>query len=210
MIIIVDSREFKSRVVRELFKSGVKIQSMKLMIGDYLIGEKICVERKSVKDFVDSLVDKRIFEQLRKMKEYYEKPVLIIEGEKDWYGVRKVHPNAIRGLLSSIAVDYEIPIIKSKNDYDTSQIIKSLGERMEKKPKPFIKKDKPVLMKDVQESILSMIPGVGVKSAKNLLKTFKTLKKISNSSIEELCSVEGIGEKIGKEIHKAFNKRYEE
>ena len=208
MIVIVDSREFKSKVVKELFRNNIEVQSMNLMIGDYLIGEKIIVERKSVKDFVDSLIDKRIFRQLQKMKEHYKTPVLIIEGVEDLYSVRKVHANAIRGLLASIAVDYQIPIISSRDETDTCQLIISLCKRTKVLPKPFIKKVKSVVSEEVQENMISMIPGVGIVGARELLKSFKTIKKISNASADELSSAKRIGGKVGKKIYEIFNKEY--
>ena len=93
-MIIVDTREFRSRVVKELFSKGIIMQSLMLGVGDYLIGEDVCVERKSVKDFVNSLVDKRIFTQLRRMKDEFRNPLLIVEGAENIFSVRKVHPNS--------------------------------------------------------------------------------------------------------------------
>ncbi|MHA1597018.1 MAG: helicase-related protein, partial [Candidatus Asgardarchaeia archaeon] len=54
--IIVDSREMKSSVVRELSLLGVEVEVRPLDVGDYVISEKVVVERKTTRDFLDSIV----------------------------------------------------------------------------------------------------------------------------------------------------------
>ncbi|VVB75289.1 3'-flap repair endonuclease Xpf [Candidatus Tiddalikarchaeum anstoanum] len=209
-MIIVDSREFKSKVVKYLFEADVEMQSLQLLSGDYQIGEDICIERKSVQDFVDSLVDKRIFEQLRVLKQSYKKPLLIVEGGEHIYSVRKVHPNAIRGLIASITLDYNVPIIFSQNEEDTANYIISLMTRSVNEPKPLSKVQKKTNLSDIQEAIVSNLPGVGIKSARKILLKFKTLKNLFNSSVEELKNVEGIGGKNAEKIIETATKEYEE
>ncbi|MBN1923851.1 MAG: hypothetical protein JW791_03780 [Nanoarchaeota archaeon] len=209
-MIIVDTREFKSRVVKELFNNDVEMQALQLQVGDYLIGEDLCVERKSVNDFVDSLIDKRLFEQLSRMKSEYRKPLLIVEGGESVYSARKVHPNAIKGLIISIIVDYGIPILFSRDEADTAGFLISLVNRSEKKPKPLSKKVKSFDLTSVQENIVQAIPGIGVKAGKNLLKHFKKIKILFNAEISDLSEVEGVGRKTAEALHKAANKEYED
>jgi Fanconi anemia group M protein len=209
-LIIVDSREFKSKVVKELFNHDIMMQSLKLSVGDYLIGEDICVERKSVLDFVDSLIDKRLFEQLNSIKNEYKKPLIIVEGGESIYSVRRVHPNAIRGLIASIIIDYEIPIFFSSNESDTAQFLITLLKRSNKSPKPITKTISKVLTSDVQESIVQSIPGIGVKATKGLLKSFGSLKNLFNASKKDLEGVDGVGKKTAEEIYKTANKEYKD
>ncbi len=209
-MIIVDTREFRSKVVKELFERDVEFQPLQLQVGDYLIGEEICVERKSPKDFVDSLIDKRLFTQLAKMKKEYKRPIVIVEGKEDIFGVRKVHPNAIVGMISTIVVDYNIPIIFSRDEKQTADYIVSLKNRTEKEPRPIVKVEKGTTTKEVQERIVQSIPGIGVMAAKKLLKRFKRLKTIFNLSVEEIKGVEGIGEKVAKELYKISNEEYKD
>lgn len=209
-MIIVDSREFKSKVVKELFNNDVDFQSLQLQVGDYLIGENICIERKSTKDFIDSLVDKRLFEQLNNMKNEYKKPLIIVEGGENIYSVRKVHPNAIRGLITTILLDYNIPIIFSKDEIDTASFLINLQKKEDKQPKPLTKVEKKITTVEVQENIIQSFPGIGIKAGKKLLNHFKTLKKIFNASVEELIEVDGIGKKNAEEIYKTGNLEYKD
>lgn len=209
-MIIVDSREFKSKVVKYLFEEDIDMQSVQLLVGDYLIGENICIERKSVKDFVDSLIDKRIFEQLRNLKSEFKKPILIVEGGEDIYSARMVHANAIRGLIASIALEFQIPIIFSRDQKDTADYLITMLKRESSTPKPLLKINKKILTSDIQDSIVGNLPGVGVKVGKKLLSHFKTIKKMFNASVEELIEVNGVGKKGAEKIFEIANKKYKD
>jgi excinuclease ABC subunit C len=55
--------------------------------------------------------------------------------------------------------------------------------------------------KAVKYSILDLVSGLGPSKKRNLLKEFKSIQAIKNSSINELCRVEGISIKIAERIH---------
>ena len=55
------------------------------------------------------------------------------------------------------------------------------------------------------KSSLTYINGVGDKKAKALLKHFKSLSKIKNASIKELCEVSGVTEKLAEEIYNFYH-----
>ena len=54
--------------------------------------------------------------------------------------------------------------------------------------------------KAVKYSILDSVSGLGPSKKRNLLKEFKSIRAIKNSSINELCRVEGISIKIAERI----------
>ncbi|NMA66209.1 MAG: excinuclease ABC subunit UvrC [Clostridiaceae bacterium] len=54
--------------------------------------------------------------------------------------------------------------------------------------------------KRIQSSALDSIPGVGPARKKNLLKTFGSVKKIKEASVEDITKVEGIGPKLAEQI----------
>jgi Fanconi anemia group M protein len=139
-VIIADHREKNSPVLKNLIEEKAEVQLKELKAGDYIISDKIGIERKTVKDFVDSLVDQRLMEQMVKLRESFEKPILIIEGTENIYEVRNVHKNAIQGALSSIAVDFNIPILYTKDSKETASLIKNIALRKDKKEKELQKK----------------------------------------------------------------------
>ena len=209
--IIVDNRELKSGVVKTLFEKDFRIIPEQLSVGDYILTDKICCERKSVSDFVNSLLDNRLFKQARDLLQNYEKPLIIVEGDENIYAVRNVHPNAIRGALLSITLDMKIPIIFTKNHYDTANMFETILRR-EKKQKSLINfrgEKKPLTDNELMEFIITSFPNVGRVTAQNLLNHFKTVKNIINSTPEELINVEGVGKIMSERFHKIINKKYE-
>jgi ERCC4-type nuclease len=201
-LIIVDNREFRSKLVKELFKKGFDIKPMQLSVGDYIIGD-VCIERKSLKDFYDSIIDKRIFEQLRSIKNNYKKKLLIIEGE--CYG-RNIHPNAIKGLLASIMIDYKIPVFFTKNSCETVDFLGVIEKRMSKKITPLIAVKKEKNEFDSIINVLCLIPGIGIKNANNLILEFKSLNKIFSSTKKELSGV--LSNNVSKKVFDFINKEF--
>ena len=209
--IFADVREKASGVIKELVDMGISISLQTLEVGDYLLSTRVGVEYKKVPDFVDSMVDGRLLEQIKSMKQNFERPIIIIEGDEDIYTQRKMHPNAIRGMLATITVSYGMPVVQTKNAKETAALMAVIAKR-EQDPEfrefnPHGSR-KPMTLKEQQEYIVSSLPGVGPILAKPLLERFGTIKNFVNATDEELQSVEKIGEKKAKEIQRVLTEKY--
>ena len=128
--IVIDHRETKSGVARVLDRLGIELSFAALEIGDYVVSDRLAVERKRTDDFASSLIDgkRNLFAQLSDLARVYKKPVLIIEGE-DLFTSRRLNPNAIYGSLVSIAIDFGISILYSRDEEETAAILKILAKR---------------------------------------------------------------------------------
>ena len=211
--IIVDTRELRSGVVKKLYELGANIDSVQLQVGDFILSERVCVERKTVKDFLQSIVDGRLFSQISNLTENFEKPVIIVEGLEDMYTERMMHPNAIRGAIASLAIDFRIPIIQTTGEEETALFLYTIAsrEQLDKKVKISLRGEKkPMSPKLLQEYIVTSFPGIGRGIAQNLLSHFKTIKNLVNAEIKELKKVEKIGDKKAKKIKEIVEKEYEE
>ncbi len=207
--VYADYREKGSGVLKELIDLGIKINLEKLEVADYVLSSDVGVEYKTVKDFVDSLVDGRLLSQVKELKKY-EKPLLVVEGNEDIYSQRKVHPNAIRGMISTIIVDFNVPILYTKNFKDTASLLAVIAKREQIKnlKEVSLHTQKPMTLKEQQEYIVSSLPGIGPSLAKPLLKKFKSVKRIMNASEEKLKKIDLIGEKKAKRIKEVLEKDY--
>jgi len=192
--IVVDTREKQSLIAANLLEKKANIKFEKLDIGDYLVGDTI-IERKTFSDFVGSMMNKRLQEQLINLRKYPQQ-FLIIEGF--YYNYKnertKVHENAIRGMLLSIAIDFQIPIIYTENEEDTSKFL-ILTARKYEKPKTdhAIRQTKTARsLEERKQFILEGFPGIGPATAKQLLDNFDSLRDIFNASKEELESTVGL------------------
>lgn len=207
--IVVDHRE-KGPIARELSSRGADVELRPLSAGDYLCSSRVAVEVKSVGDFVDSIVDRRLLQQANRLKAYYERPVILIEGEEDVYSVRGVHPNAIQGMLASIAVDLGIPVLKTRDFRETAGLLLAMSRREQGRKNGEIQlhAQKPATLKEQQEYLVSAFPGIESVTAKSLLRNFGTVSGIVNADEDALRKASLIGPKKAAEIKKVVDSEY--
>ncbi len=207
--IVCDDREKNNGVMKQLVDLGVKIDLKRLDVGDYQPSDRCVVELKTIPDFVDSIIDGRLLEQLKYLSKV-DKPLLILEGIEDIYSQRNIHPNAIKGMLSTIAVSYGIPIIQTRNNKETSEMLYIIAKREQDPEKKHfsLHSKKPISDKELQEYIISSLPNVGPQMAKELLHNFRSVRKIFNATEEELKRIPNVGDKTAKEIQRTLDKDY--
>lgn len=77
----MDSREFSCLTPMYLKQRGFWVVPIQLYIGDFVLSDEICVERKSVStgDLFESFKSGRLLEQITNMHRFYKTPVLLIE-----------------------------------------------------------------------------------------------------------------------------------
>lgn len=209
--VFVDYREKASPVVKELIDLNFDIRLEKLESADFLLSSRAGVEYKTVSDFVSSIIDGRLLQQIKDLKRNFERPLVVVEGSEDIYSVRKVHPNAINGMLATIAVSYGIPILYTKNQRETAALLSAIAKReQEETSKDFnLHGDrKPLTLKEQQEYIVSSLPNVGSGLAKELLKEFGSVKRIINSEEDNLKKANKVGPKIAKRIREVLDSEY--
>jgi len=194
--ITVDFREKNSLVISELASLGIKIKIRNLKVADYIV-KGVAVERKTVSDFISSMISRRLLNQLEELGQYKNR-LLIVEGieEQELYSdsfsenKTGMHPNSIRGFLLSILLKYSVPIIFTKNYADTARFLSVLAK---KKPReaPLNVSKKSLDKKERMQFILEGFPGIGPKTARKLLKKFKTIKGVINAPESNLHEVLG-------------------
>jgi ERCC4-type nuclease len=226
--ITIDYREKNSLVASHLKRLGFEIEFKELKIGDYIVKDVI-IERKTVQDFLSSMINHRLINQIEELKQY-ENKLLIIEGISDFElysddneGInssvispeairnypsefrgkskktRGFSSNAIRGFLLSILLKHKIPVIFSKNSEDTAKFINVLSKKKEKEINLNAKK-KTLSKKEQLQFIIEGFPGVGPKKARKLLEKFGNIQNIILAPTEELEKVLGKQAKIIREI----------
>lgn len=209
---VVDFREAKSGVANVLDKLGVEVIFTTLEIGDYVVSDRLAVERKRTDDFVNSLIDgkRNLFAQLSNLTRVYAKPVLIIEGA-ELFTSRQINPNAIYGSLVSIAIDFGVSLLYSRDEEETAAILKVLAKReqMENKREvnPHGKKSTSTLIEQ-QEYLVSSIADIGPKAARNLLLHFGSVEAVMKADAKELKEVKLIGPKRATKIRELLEAPY--
>jgi DNA excision repair protein ERCC-4 len=207
--IVVDERERNSNIPELLKNAGAIIDFTQLKVGDYVVSSETAIERKTVRDLVSSIYDGRLFLQCSDLVKYYQKPLLVVQGniaelaespEDTEEADVKLH--AERMLLAydaliTVAMEFRIPIIHTPSAEQTAQLLVTLVNRslQEGKAKgPLlrkIKKENPISIQ--QLSVLASLPGVGEKLAARMLKKFDTPIRALNASAAELSIIPGFG-----------------
>lgn len=207
--IVADYREKGSEVMKELVEMGISLRLEKLASADYLCSAQCAVEFKTVEDFVNSIIDGRFIEQLKEIKRNFSKPLVVVEGEQDIYSIRKIHPNAIRGMLATIVVGFGIPLLQTKNAKETSSLLAIIAKREQDTARDFsLHAKKPLSLAEQQEYLVSALPGIGLKAAQALLKHFGTVEKLAGATVDQLKEVEGIGDVLAQRIKDVIQKEY--
>jgi Fanconi anemia group M protein len=209
--IFADYREKGSGIIKELVDNEMDLKLEKLDNADYLLSSRVGVELKKVPDFVQSIIDNRLLEQVKNLKNNFERPLVVVEGTEDIYSIRNMHPNAIRGMLATIAISYGVPILFTKDFKETASLLQLIAKREQEETGPFTihGTKKPLSIREMQEFIVSALPGVGVGLARPLLKEFKSIKKVVNADKKDLEKVEKIGPKKAKQINDIVNRDYQ-
>ncbi|AEH07548.1 DEAD/DEAH box helicase [Methanothermococcus okinawensis] len=202
--IVVDNRE---KIVSRYLFDRAELTFKNLENGDYIVSDRVIVERKTAEDFESSIIDKRLFKQLTDLKKY-ERPVLIIEGNNYFRLSEKI----VNGAVISIILDFNIPVVFSKDAEDTANILIKMAEREQLRSKRTVSirtGKKPMSLRERQRFIVESFPDVGPLTAENLLMKFGTIENIVNAPEEELREVEGIGEIMAKKIKSVLTEKYE-
>ncbi len=208
-LVYADSREGNSKVIRYLSQMEMDVKIHSMAVADYQVSDEVAIERKTAKDFVSSMIDKRLFKQARELSEEFKRPLMILEGDDLYSGM--VNPNAIRGTIASIALDFGISIIPTRDAQDTAAMIKRIAIREQSGEKANIQirtDKKPISLWEQQLFIVESLPSIGPVNAKNLLEYFGSVSNVFNASESELMEVEGIGKITAQNIRKVIESKY--
>ena len=201
--IVVDEREKKSGIPDLLKAIGINLEIKTLPIGDYIVAPETIIERKSISDLISSIFDGRLFDQCNRLKEHFQFPIILVEGDVTKIEQLADNPLVFYGAMSSIVLDFKIPIIPTANASHTAKLLVSMCSRKDGTKGPFIKKIKK--SNDLQKQQLAMLcslPNVGEKIAIRMLEKFGTPLEVLGASTSDLSKINGLGNTRAKKIKK--------
>ena len=207
VVIMVDFRERNSQVADYLRDFGALVKFLPLEVGDYLCSERVCIERKSGNDFVSSIIDGRLMEQAKDLKLNFQKPLILIEGSYR----ESINENAIKSAIASLLVDFEIPVLMTRDERETARTIFWIAKREQREGRREVGikgKKKPKETRELQEHIISGLPGISTVLSRRIMKKFKTIRRFACASEDEISKVKGIGKVLAKKLYKLLNEEY--
>ncbi|OYT33621.1 MAG: RNA helicase [Candidatus Aenigmarchaeota archaeon ex4484_52] len=208
--IIADVRESKiNKKLSELAnKNNIELKINQLKVADFVLSDRLGVERKQIDDFIDSIIDKRLFEQMTSLSSSFLRPILIIEDVDaanifDLKYSRNINIDAVIGAINSISIDFRIPIYFTKDIHQTCDILICLAKREQTEKNRSVQigsARKVQSFEEIQEQIIGSFPRINRNIAIKLLDEFKSIKNIVNANLDKLIETESIGTLRAKKI----------
>ncbi|WP_276259447.1 DEAD/DEAH box helicase [Haloglomus litoreum] len=212
--IVADQRELDSHIARDLSKrDGVTTRLETLAVGDYVLSDRVAVERKSVDDFLDTLLgnDRSMFDQVGDAARHYARPVVILEGD-GLYEKRNVHPNAIRGALSSLAVDFGASVLQTRDTDETADLLEVIARREQDRDDREVQvhgEKSSKTLAEQQEYVVSSVAEVGPVTARALLDHFGSVEAVMTADADALKEVSGVGDVTATRIREVVSGEYD-
>ena len=200
--------DYREKDVIELLKQNKKVKVVEDNLDiDFIIAD-IGIERKTINDFVNSIFDKRIFEQLEK-ENNFKKFIIIVEGRSVYLDEEK--REIFYGMLSKIIATKNVSIIFTEDIFETVKILEKISEKYSSGfvtlPKTKIRKKR----KEIDKAVISVLvafPGISYKTAEKILKNFKSIKNFVNAEKHKLVGI--LGEKKAEKILKIINYEFKD
>lgn len=213
--IVADDRENAGGVIEELRRFvEVSVDVQRLKIGDFLVEERFAVERKTLMDFAQSVIDGRLFAQATALAQGTRRGILVLEGASGDLTASRMSRESLQGALISVSVFFGLAVLRSRDAAETARLIVYLCRQAQRfaqgtLPRPGYR---PKGKRARQLFILQGLPGIGPGRAVRLLDHFGSVRGVALASAEELAMIDGIGETTAEKIGWALEEpagRYE-
>ncbi|HYY47134.1 MAG TPA: ERCC4 domain-containing protein [Thermoplasmata archaeon] len=206
LVVDVNEPEDLPERLREL---GVDLEVRRLAPGDYVLGP-IGIERKTLTDFFNSLIRKRLFEQVQRLRDAYPQPLVILEGDLSEISTFK-HPQSVLGALLAIETKERVPILTTADKEQTALLLSILWKGQEKGAPEYGLRHKPKALSlgQRQRFLVEGLPSIGETLARSLLERFGSVRAVFDASEEDLRKVPKIGEVKAAEIVRLLTAPYE-
>ena len=209
-------------VIQYSLISNVTTEKVFLEVGDYITGD-VCIEAKSVEDFLQSVRNKRMFNQISNMEDSYVRNYIVIYGNLSDAGSYLNHVRSnfndrswrlrlqkmFIGALSSIALNTKTTPVWVADVESAAHFIVACEHHCDKEIDLQKMLPKKTRTDDVRLDILCTIQGVTIEKARTLLAEFGSLLEIATCEVKEIMKLKGIGKVTATNISNALNKEEE-
>ena len=218
----IDSREHSElaeMVIHNCRKLNVPYEKEWLDIGDYTFAD-VCFEAKSTFDFLQSVINKRLWNQLDNMDAKFMNNVVIVYGSfndalenhlhyvNNKAGQARMLRNKFDGAFGKIILDTDANIIWVSSARQAARLIAVVCKMhpidREIHTPSIIRKR--IATTDLRIDVLCTIKGISPKKAKLLIERFGSIMEIGEASVEEICQLEGFGKVTAKRLIDVLNK----
>ena len=216
--LIIDSREKSdlcAYVESEASRLNIPSEKQWIEIGDYVYRD-VCFEAKSTIDFLMSVINKRLWNQIDNMDRHFEHSIVIIHGSLHQLVAypkfvninipEQTLLNKFYGAISKITLDTDTRVFWTESPKKAARLMTTIC-----KMRPFNRDViRPSLLKrittdDLRIDMLCTIKGVSESKAKKIIERYGSVMEIGEATSGELTLIEGIGPTIAQRIIDTLN-----
>lgn len=210
---VIDAREKSSRIehaMKFFNEQNITTKKKVIPVGDYIFNQRVVFEWKTPSDFVGSVMNRRIFKQAQRMRQYPYSYIIIVGNVFDWlkeqYYIRNkdtLKEFTVENTLGALATLHEHDkVIMVENEHQAFTIMSFLAKNIltRDKSKPI---EKPVCkMSDSVGTFLCCIDQVSTKKAILIREHLKlnNLRDLLEVTKEDLLGIRGIGASTADKI----------
>ena len=192
--IILDERE-RGSIRDALSQLDCDLRIETLEFGDFIVSNRIGIERKRGDDLVASMFDTRLFGQLYRLKAVYPQPLMILENPRRMFERSFVQPQSVYGALVNVATRMGVRILPTENEQETADLVFRLAKNEQERgfipenvPSSELDDKRGLISKADQLYFLEGLLDVGDTRARRLIEVFQTpqfaLHAIEQAQIE--------------------------
>lgn len=219
---VADTTEKRSKIPKLLESLNATVEFRRLEVGDYIVtgpSKAVCFSLKSAEDYLGSIVNDHLHSELYNISANYDRAILIVHGSIEkalWYRKlkRQIYANYLAGCVireSDTGKQAPVSVVNFQSIYDAVQFMKTVHDLITnddilREPTALKVKFSEEKQRLLAVQYMLKPAGVGPKRAKDIKDKFKTIKGITEATVEQLMEVPGIGNKIAEEIYQLVNK----
>ena len=216
----IDNRESKSRIqsATQFFQNKYSIETGSYPVGDFIFDNKVCFEYKTANDIISSIIDKRVFRQVERMKQYPFSYVIVVgnvaktineRNESYWNRKNQIRQFTVRNYLGALArLQIESKVIHVDNNQQAWTIMDFIVKKLLNNNPNIRGVDRPkATLSDPIATFLSCIyindsQRLGIKTAVMIREYLhlESLKDLLDVTYDDLIKVNGVGVKTAKKI----------
>lgn len=215
--IAVDVREFRSALPSILHQGGMRLAPVTLVVGDFVLSNVHCVERKSISDLFGSFASGRLYTQAEAMSKYYKCPCLLIEFDpsksfclqnSNELGV-EIRTDSVCSKMALLAMHFpKLRILWSRSPHETLNMFRELKAKHDEvdverammigrsESEEFLLQPDNLdgdedEINEVARDMLLRLPGVNVHSARRIMQECDSLSELCELSRDDLRRIAG-------------------
>lgn len=201
MTILVDHRERAGSLIETLGRQGALVATAVLQVGDYVVGDRVGIERKVVADLHRCIRDRRLWAQVAALRADLRRAYLLVEGRSLDAGC--ISRAGVRASLLTVS-ELGVVVVRSADQVDSALWIWRIAcrhgdERIRPIARSARRGRRPAI------AVLSAVPGISASLASALEAEFGSVAGVAAASRQELEAVPGIGPTRATALQSALN-----